>query len=95
LLGATPADRQNSAGGSAAGMAGAVGADDDAGSDSAPIDHVWLTSADSNFLRSSIMMHANARFEPNTTYRMKITGTYVGGALEREWTFTTGAGNRF
>jgi uncharacterized protein YkwD len=63
--------------------------------DSAPIDHVWLTSADSNFLRSSIMMYANAPFTPNTTYRVKITGTYVGGALMREWTFTTGMGNRF
>jgi hypothetical protein len=63
--------------------------------DSAPIDHVWLTSADSNFLRSAIMMYANAPFEANTTYRVKITGTYVGGPLMREWTFTTGARNRF
>jgi hypothetical protein len=63
--------------------------------DSAPIEHVWLTSADSNFLRSSVMMYANAPFEPMTTYRVKITGTYVGGPLMREWTFTTGAGNRF
>jgi uncharacterized protein YkwD len=63
--------------------------------DSAPIDHVWLTSADSNFLRNGIMMYGNAPFEADTTYRVKITGTYVGGALTREWTFTTGARNRF
>jgi hypothetical protein len=63
--------------------------------DSAPIDHVWLTSADSNFLRSAVMMYANAPFQAMTTYRVKITGTYVGGALSREWTFTTGQMNRF
>jgi hypothetical protein len=63
--------------------------------DTAPIDHVWLTEAESNFLRTSIMMYANAPFQPNTTYRVKIVGTYIGGPLEREWTFTTGMGNRF
>jgi hypothetical protein len=63
--------------------------------DTAPIEHVWLTSAESNFLRNSIMMYANAPFEPNTTYRVKITGTYVGGMLMKEWTFTTGERNRF
>ena len=60
-----------------------------------PIEHVWLTEADSNFLRSSVMMYGNAPFTAMTTYRVKITGTYVGGALSREWTFTTGQGNRF
>lgn len=63
--------------------------------DATPIEHVWLTSADSNFLRSAIMLYANAPFEANTKYRVKITGTYAGGALTREWTFTTGERNRF
>lgn len=63
--------------------------------DATPIEHVWLTSADSNFLRNAIMMYANQPFAANTTYRVKITGSYVGGPLALEWTFTTGATNRF
>jgi len=34
-------------------------------------------------------------FTPNTKYRVKVTGTRTGGALNLEWTFTTGATNRF
>jgi hypothetical protein len=63
--------------------------------ESAPLDHVWLTSDDSDFLDNAIMMYANAPFEANTTYRVKIAGTYVGGPLSLEWTFTTGARNRW
>jgi hypothetical protein len=61
--------------------------------DTTPIEHVWLTSEDAanaQFLRRSVFMYANQPFEANTTYRVKITGTFIGGALEREWTFTTG-----
>lgn len=59
--------------------------------DTTPIDHVWLTSADSQFLRDGAMLYANAPFAAQTTYRVHITGTYVGGDLNLEWTFTTGA----
>jgi uncharacterized protein YkwD len=57
--------------------------------DTTPIDHVWLTEAESNFLRTAIMMYANSEFAAATTYRVRITGTYVGGPLNLEWTFTT------
>jgi hypothetical protein len=63
--------------------------------DSTPIEHVWLTSAESNFLRNSIMMYGNAPFAAQTTYRVKISGSYVGGPLTLEWTFTTGDASRF
>jgi hypothetical protein len=55
---------------------------------------VWLTSADSNFLRNGAFMYPNAPFAANTTYRERIAGSYVGGPLELEWTFTTGEARR-
>jgi uncharacterized protein YkwD len=65
---------------------------------SEPIEHVWLDSnasvlsaSDKNFLRSSVFMYANKPFTANTKYRVKMSGTYAGGALMKEWTFTTGA----
>jgi uncharacterized protein YkwD len=63
-----------------------------------PIEHVWLDSSstlleasDKGFLRSSVFMYANKPFTPNTKYRVKMSGTYAGGTLMKEWTFTTGA----
>ena len=45
--------------------------------------------------RSSVnFMYANAPFTANTKYRAKVTGTYAGGMLTKEWTFTTGAASR-
>lgn len=58
--------------------------------DTTPIEHVWLTSADSSFLDTAVMMYANEPFTPQTTYRVRIAGSYVGGPLDLEWTFTTG-----
>lgn len=59
--------------------------------DDTPIEHVFLTSADSGFLRNGVMLYSNLEFAEHTTYRVKIAGSYVGGPLELEWTFTTGA----
>jgi hypothetical protein len=36
-----------------------------------------------------------AAFLPNTKYRVKMVGTYAGGPLNVEWTFTTGARKPF
>jgi len=36
-------------------------------------------------------MYAYAPFEANTKYRVKISGSYSGGPLTKEWTFTSGA----
>ena len=36
-----------------------------------------------------------APFELSTRYRVRIVGTYTGGALNVEWTFTTGATRPF
>jgi uncharacterized protein YkwD len=66
--------------------------------DATPIEHVWL---DANAeivaedmrrsLTNVVFMYANLPFEANTKYRVKVTGTYSGGPLTKEWAFTTGA----
>jgi uncharacterized protein YkwD len=65
-----------------------------------PIDHVWLDStssvvaqADRAGYTNNPFMYANKALTPNTKYRVKVSGTYAGGSLSKEWTFTTGAGN--
>lgn len=70
--------------------------------DSNPIAHVWLDSTSTNVdmgvlgtLASTNFMYANTPFTANTKYRVKIAGTHTGGAFNLEWTFTTGAVNRF
>jgi hypothetical protein len=68
--------------------------------DSTPIEHVWLDSTSTTVdaglrgaLRSTVFMYGNAPLAANTKYRVKVTGTHNGGALNLEWTFTTGASN--
>jgi hypothetical protein len=68
--------------------------------DSTPLPHTWLdkknpgvASLASYFSNVAIMY--GAPFEPNTKYRVKIVGTYSGGALNTEWTFTTGTKRPF
>jgi hypothetical protein len=70
--------------------------------DSTPLDHVWMDGKSSNvdpgyryYLLNTAFMYGNAPFAPNTKYRVKITGTHTGGALNLEWTFTTGVANPF
>jgi uncharacterized protein YkwD len=63
--------------------------------DATPIEHVWLTSADSNFLRSGAMIYSNMPFTAMTKYRVKVVGTAQGGPINLEWTFTTGTASRF
>jgi uncharacterized protein YkwD len=66
--------------------------------DNTPLDHTWLDPTSpilpadqQSLLRNVVFMYANQPYLPDTTYRVKISGTYAGGALLREWTFTTGA----
>ncbi|MGD8863899.1 MAG: hypothetical protein PVI30_28045, partial [Myxococcales bacterium] len=64
--------------------------------DDTPIEHLWLDedAPEVGSLRSYFDTTAllyGAPFEPLTTYRVRIAGTYAGGALDLEWTFTTGA----
>jgi uncharacterized protein YkwD len=70
--------------------------------DTTPIEHVWLDSTSTNvdagvkgFLKNTAFMYANAPFTANTKYRVKVTGMHTGGAVNLEWTFTTGAASRF
>jgi uncharacterized protein YkwD len=70
--------------------------------DTTPIEHVFLDSASPlldagtrGFLTTSVFLYANQPFMPNTKYRVKVVGTRTGGTLNLEWTFTTGAVNRF
>jgi uncharacterized protein YkwD len=61
--------------------------------DSTPIEHTWITGSDpmwGNYLRTSVFMYAHMPYAPSTKYRVRVKGTYQGGALEKEWTFTTG-----
>jgi hypothetical protein len=66
--------------------------------DATPIEHVWLDSTAEivaqdmrKSLTNVMFMYGNLPFEPNTTYRVKVGGMYTGGALTKEWKFTTGA----
>ncbi len=66
--------------------------------DPTPIEHVWLDSQAEivaqdmrRSLTNVMFMYANKPFEANTKYRVKVSGTYTGGALMKEWTFTSGA----
>lgn len=66
--------------------------------DPTPIEHVWLDSQAEivaqdmrRQLTNVVFMYANKPFEANTKYRVKVSGTYGGGALMKEWTFTSGA----
>ena len=63
-----------------------------------PIEHTWLDAtssvvamADRAGYANNPFMYANKPLTPNTKYRVKVTGTYTGGVLMKEWTFTTGA----
>ena len=59
--------------------------------DTKPIDHVWLTTKESQFLRNGVMMYSNAPLTAMTKYRVHIVGTRAGTPVNLEWTFTTGA----
>lgn len=66
-----------------------------------PLEHVWLDSTATNVdaslkgtLRTVNFMYANKPFLPNTKYRVKMSGTYGGGMVAKEWSFTTGAATR-
>jgi hypothetical protein len=65
--------------------------------DPTPIEHTWLDPKSpilpvdqQRLLRNVVFMYANQPYLPNTTYRVKIAGTYAGGMLAKDWTFTTG-----
>jgi uncharacterized protein YkwD len=55
-----------------------------------PIEHMWLVPEEQSLLRDEVFLYANAPLEPMTTYRVRLLGTYVGGNLDLDWTFTTG-----
>ena len=66
--------------------------------DPTPIEHVWLDSVAEivspdmrRQLTNVVFMYAHLPFAANTRYRVKIAGTYIGGTLSKEWSFTTGA----
>lgn len=68
--------------------------------DDTPLDHVWLDKSAPvvslglrTYFGNTAVMYG-APFEANTTYRVKIIGTHSAGALDVEWTFTTGAASR-
>ncbi len=43
------------------------------------------------YLYDTAFMYANTALDPNTTYRVKMSGTSMSGPLNLEWTFTTDA----
>jgi uncharacterized protein YkwD len=62
--------------------------------DATPIEHTWITGSDpmwGNYLRTSVFMYAHTPFEANTKYHVTMKGTSQAGALDKQWTFTTGA----
>lgn len=69
--------------------------------DATPLEHLWLDAASPEidaalkpyFTNAAVLY--GAPFELTTTYRVKIVGTYAGGALSVEWSFTTGSTRPF
>jgi len=69
--------------------------------DTTPITHLWLDANSSQisaglkgyFVDTAFLY--GAPFALSTKYRVKIVGTHTGGALNMEWTFTTGATRPF
>jgi hypothetical protein len=62
-----------------------------AGSSTA-IAHSWIGEHDAasmGLLPNANVMYANAPLTTGTTYHVRVTGTYAGGALNLDWTFTT------
>jgi uncharacterized protein YkwD len=63
--------------------------------DTTPIDHVWLTGMDQSstaqFLRNGVMMYSNMPLAAMTKYHVHVKGTSIGGPLNLDWSFTTGA----
>jgi uncharacterized protein YkwD len=61
-----------------------------------PLEHTWLDTKNPGVAGlkpyfTNTAMFYGAPFEANTTYHVKLVGTYAGGALNVEWSFTTGA----
>ena len=68
--------------------------------DTTPIAHTWLDKNNPGVasLRNyfgNIGFLYGAPFEANTKYRVKVVGSYSGGPLNVEWTFTTGTKRPF
>jgi uncharacterized protein YkwD len=66
--------------------------------DPTPLDHKWIdetsTEIDAGYrgyLYNTAFLYGNKPFAANTKYRVKVSGTHSGGAIDLEWTFTTGA----
>lgn len=64
--------------------------------DSTPLSHLWLDQ-NSSQLESGLQAYFydtafmyGAPFQANTKYNVQITGTYSGGTLNKQWSFTTG-----
>jgi hypothetical protein len=65
--------------------------------DSTPIAHLWLDQ-NSSQLQSGLQGYFydtaflyGAPFAVNTKYHVQIVGTYTGGTLNEQWSFTTGS----
>ena len=67
--------------------------------DSTAITHVWLDKNSSQlqsglqgYFQDTAILYG-APFAANTKYHVQIVGTYSGGTLSKEWSFTTGTGS--
>jgi len=62
--------------------------------DPTPLEHTWIDNTDEMsgvVVRSNVFMYAHTPFMPNTKYQVSIKGTSQAGALDKLWSFTTGA----
>jgi hypothetical protein len=68
--------------------------------DDTPLEHLFVDASTPAigymglYLSNTVFIYG-APFEANTKYRVRMVGTYAGGALNVEWSFTTGASNPF
>lgn len=70
--------------------------------DTTPIPHTFLDASSTNVdmslvytLKSVNFMYSDKPLTANTKYHVKVSGSYAGGMLMKEWSFTTGAARRF
>ena len=55
----------------------------------APLEHLLILPEDSNLLSDAVILYGHEPFEAQATYDVRLAGTYIGGAFDLEWSFTT------
>jgi hypothetical protein len=70
--------------------------------DPTPLPHTWIDKNSSTvdagyrgYLLSTAFLYGDKPFIANTKYHVKVVGTHTGGAVNLDWSFTTGTAKPF